>query len=242
MKSLIEVVIQTLLAFFSILYITRLLGRQQVSQLTVYEYINGITFGSIAANMATDIEKNTGYHLIGVVLFGALTYFINKIAVKKRSISKILQGEPVLVIQHGQILESNLKTIGYSMDDLMMLLRAKDCFSPEDVEYGVLELDGALNVIKVGDKRSVTLGDLNIKPQDESIPTELIIGGSVIYENLRKRQLTGKDLMNELKKLKIKAVSEVMYATVDTGGKFYIDKFDDKLDPGSDISEDNSGV
>lgn len=242
MKNLIEVVIQTLLAFFSVLYIARLLGRQQVSQLTVYEYINGITFGSIAANMATDIDNSTGYHLIGVVLFGALTYFINKLAVKKRSLSKILQGEPVLVIQNGQILEANLKTLGYSIDDLMMLLRTKDCFSPEDVEYGVLELDGALNIIKVADKRSVTLGDLNIKPQEESIPTELIIGGSVIYENLKKRQLTGKDLMKELKKFKVKSVSEVMYATVDTGGKFYIDKFDDKLDPGSDISEDNSEV
>ena len=242
MKNLIEIVIQTLLAFFSVLYIARLLGRQQVSQLTVYEYINGITFGSIAANMATDIENHTGYHFIGVVLFGILTFLVNKVAVKKRSLSKILQGEPVLIIQHGQILEKNLKTIGYSMDDLMMLLREKDCFSPADVDYGVLELDGSLNIIKVGAKREVTLGDLNLTPEDESIPTELIIGGSVIYENLKKRQLTGKDLMKQLKKLKIKSVTEVMYATVDTGGVFYIDKFDDDLDPGSDMSENNEGV
>lgn len=242
MKNIIEIIIQTSLAFFAVLYITRLLGRQQVSQLTVYEYINGITFGSIAANMATDLDKHTGYHLLGVVLFGLLTYLINRIAVKKRSLSKILQGEPVLVIQNGQILEKNLKTIGYSIDDLMMLLREKDCFSPEDVEYGILELDGALNVLKVGEKREVTLGDLNITPKDESIPTELIIGGSIIYENLRKRQLSGSDLMKELRRQNIRKVSEVMYATVDTSGKFYVDKFDDKLEPGSDMSEDNSKV
>ena len=242
MKNIIEITVQTLLAFFSVLYITRLLGRQQVSQLTVYEYINGITFGSIAANMATDIENNTVYHFIGVILFGILTYAVNKIAIKKRTLSKILQGEPVLVIQKGQILEKNLKTLGYSIDDLMMLLREEDCFTPKDVEYAVLELDGVLNIIKVADKREVTLGDLNLTPQDESIPTELIIGGSVIYENLKKRQLTGKDLMKQLKKLKIKSVSDVMYATVDVGGTFYVDKFDDKLDPGSDISENNEGV
>lgn len=242
MNNLIEVIVQTLLAFFSVLYIARLLGRQQVSQLTVYEYINGITFGSIAANMATDLENQTGYHLMGVVIFGILTYAVNKVAMKKRSLSKILQGEPVLVIQKGQILEKNLKTIGYNIDDLMMLLRAEGCFTPKDVEYAVLELDGALNVIKTGDKREVTLGDLNLTPQDESIPTELIIGGAIIYENLRKRQLTGKDLMKELKKLKIKSVSDVMYATVDVSGLFYVDKFNDQLDPGSDISENNEGV
>ena len=122
MNNIIEVIVQTLLAFFSVLYIARLLGRQQVSQLTVYEYINGITFGSIAANMATDLENQTGYHLIGVVIFGILTYAVNKVAMKKRSLSKILQGEPVLVIQKGQILEKNLKTIGYNIVYLIMKL------------------------------------------------------------------------------------------------------------------------
>ncbi|AFS77680.1 hypothetical protein DUF421 [Gottschalkia acidurici 9a] len=242
MKSLIEITIQTLLAFFSILYITRILGRQQVSQLTVAEYINGITFGSIAANLATDLENHTWQHLLGVILFGALTYFVNKVALKKRSLSKVFQGEPVLVIQDGQILERNLKRLGYNVDDLMVLLRQQDCFSPDDVEFGLIEMNGSLSIIKVGEKRNVTLGDLNITPSDESIPTELIIGGQIIYENLKQRKLTGKQLMKELNKYKIDKVSEVMYATVDRSGKFYVDKFKDNIRPGSDLSENNKGI
>lgn len=242
LENIIEIIMQTSLAFFAVLFITRLLGRQQVSQLTVYEYINGITFGSVAANMATDLETSTWHHLLGVILFGVLTYIVNKVGLKKRSLSKILQGEPVLVIQNGQILEENLKITGYSLDDINMLLREKDCFTPKDVEYAVLELDGALNIIKVAEKREVTLGDLNLTAEEQSIPTELIIGGSIIYDNLIKRKLTGRDLMEELKKLNIKSVSKVMYATVDSQGEFYVDKFDDDLEAGSDISEDNQGV
>ena len=56
MFGIIEVIIQTLLAFFAILIYARILGKQQIGQLTFFEYINGITFGSIAAVLATDIS------------------------------------------------------------------------------------------------------------------------------------------------------------------------------------------
>lgn len=242
MKIVIEVIIQTFLAFFSILFITRLLGRQQVSELTLYEYVNGITFGSIAATLATDINQRTYQHLIGLILFGALTALISYIALKKRKFRKIIEGEPVIVIQNGKILEHNLKKVRYSMDEFNELLRQKDCFSPEEIEYGLLEINGDLSVIKRQDKRCVTLGDLNLVGTDETIPTELIIGGQIIYENLRKRRLSGKDLINNLKSFGIKKVDEVMYATIDKNGKMYVDKFDDNIDDTIDISEDNRGI
>jgi len=147
-----------------------------------------------------------------------------------------------LVIENGQILEKNLKRTRYSIDDLNIILRQSDCFSPDDVQYGILEVNGQLSVIKRGDKRNVTLGDLNLSPKKETLPTEIIIGGQIIYENLRKRELTGKDMMSNLRMIGIRRISEVMYATVDEVGKFYVDKYEDKLNPNTDMSEDNKRV
>ncbi|MGF7057605.1 YetF domain-containing protein [Brassicibacter mesophilus] len=242
MKLFIEVFVQTLLAFFSILYITRLLGRQQVSQLTFHEYINGITFGSIAATLATDVNQKTWQHLLGLILFGVLTFLVSLITLKKRSVRKVLEGEPILVIQNGQILENNMKRTRYNVDDLGLLLRQADCFTPDDVEYGILEMNGLLSVIKKGEKRNVTLGDLDLPPKPETIPTELIIGGQIIYENLRKREISGKDLINNLNMFGVNKVDEVMYATIDENGKMYVDKYDDKLKPNTDFSENNNGI
>ncbi|QEK12838.1 DUF421 domain-containing protein [Crassaminicella thermophila] len=242
MKELFEVIIQTFLAFFSILFITRLLGRQQVSQLTLYEYINGITFGSIAATLATDINTKTYQHLVGLVLFGILTGVVSMISMKKRSFRKVVNGEPIIIIEKGKLLEKNLKRTRYSMDEINQLLRQKDCFSPDEVEYGLLETNGDLSIIKRQDKRNVTIGDLNLVAPSESIPTEIIIGGQIIYENLRKRQLTGKDLINNLKMFNVSRVEEVMYATIDLNGKMYVDKYDDHLNNNIDISEDNEGI
>lgn len=242
MKTVVEVIVQTLLAFFAILYLTRILGRQQIDQLTFHEYINGITFGSIAATLATDVDQRTWQHFIGLILFGVLTFSVSYMTMKHRSISKVLEGEPILVIQNGKILEKNLKRARYSIDELSVLLRQVDCFSPGDVEYGLLEINGKLSIIKRGDKRSVTVGDLNLQPSPETIHTELIIGGQIVYENLKKKGINGKTLLNELKMYGVNKVDQVMYASMDQSGKLYVDKFDDKLTEKLDMSENNKGI
>ncbi|MTI69856.1 MAG: DUF421 domain-containing protein [Firmicutes bacterium] len=241
MKLFIEVVIQTFLAFFTILFITRILGRQQISQLTFYEYINGITFGSIAATLATDVNQRTYQHFAGLIIFGLLTGLVSLIALKNRTFRKVVEGEPILVIKDGKILEKNLKKARYSMDEFNELLRQKKCITARDVEFGILEMNGDLSIVKTPEKSIVTLGDLNIQKKAESIPTEIIIGGQIIYENLRKRKITGKDLMKELKKINITKVDKVMYATVDQNGEYYIDKYEDNI-KNIDFSENNEKV
>ena len=242
MLQFVEVAIQTVLAFFTILFITRLLGRQQISQLTLYEYINGITFGSIAATLATDLSQRTYHHFLGLVLFGILTSMVSLLALKNRPFRKVVDGEPILAIHDGKLLEENLKKARYSMDELNELLRKNSCFYINDVEYGILEINGDLNVIKKTHKRQVTMEDLNLTAEQESLATEIIIGGQIIYDNLKKRNVSGKDLMDRLKLLGIKELGEVMYCTLDTTGKIYVDRFDDELKPSLDISENNDNI
>ena len=239
---LLEIIIQTFLAFFSILFFTRILGRQQISQLTSYEYINGITFGSIAANLSTDLNGKTWQHFVGVFLFVLLTGLMSFISLKSRTFTKVIEGEPILVIKDGKILESNLKRSSYTIDELLMLLRQKDCFSPSDVSYAILETNGQLSLIKTPLKSSVTVGDLNLKPQSEDIPTEIIIGGQIIYSNLEKRKISGSILIEKLREFNISKISEVMFATVDSKGKMYVDKYKDDIDPIFDFSENDKGI
>ncbi|NBI07661.1 DUF421 domain-containing protein [Senegalia massiliensis] len=242
MKLFLEVVVQTFLAFFTILFITRLLGRQQVAQLTFFEYINGITFGSIAATLATDVNQHTYQHFIGLLLFGVLTGLVSYISLKKRQFRKVIEGEPIIVIQEGQILENNLKRARYSIDELNLLLRDKDVFSIEDVEFGLLEINGKLNVIKKSDKKTATREDLGISNSKDSLFTEIIIGGQIIYENLRERKMTGKDLMKMIKPFGINRIDEIYYSAIDENNKIYIDKYDDKIESQIDISENNRKV
>lgn len=242
MKDIIEIIIQTFLAFFTILFLTRLLGRQQIKQLTFFEYINGITFGSIAGTLATDLDNRTYEHLIGLLLFGILTGVVSYITMKKRSFQKVVEGEPVLVIQNGKILEKNLKRIRYSIDELNILLRDKDIFSAEDVKYGLLEINGDISIMKVDNKRDVTIEDLQGINNPDSLQTELVIGGQIIYENLRKKNLTGKSFMEMLTANGINNLNDVFYAALDENNKLYVDEFNDDFNKKVDLSEDNKNI
>lgn len=224
LKLVVEIVLQTLLAFFSIFFITRILGRQQVAQLTVHEYINGITFGSIAATLATDVNQRTWQHLIGLILFGLLTFLMSYVSLKSIPIARIMQGEPIIVIQDGKILEKNLKKFFYTIDDLNHLLRKKDVFNILDVKYGILETTGELSIIKAGTKVNPTVEDFGIVGKEEEILVEIIVAGNVIYDNLRQQNLTMRWLIDQLKMKGIEDTKDIFYATVDSNNRLYIDK------------------
>lgn len=236
MKVGIEVALQTLLAFFSILFITRILGRKQLSQLTVYEYINGITFGSIAGTLATDINQRTWQHLIGLLIFGILTYIISYICMVSRKAAEVIEGEAVLVIEDGKILEKNLQKFHYTSNDLNHLLRQKDIFDLKNVKYGILETTGEISIVKVAEQENVKVSDMGITGKEEELQTEIIIMGGIIYENLEKRNISAKWLIGQLKTMGIKDIREVFYASIDKDKQIYVDKMDDHLDSDLDIN------
>lgn len=231
---------QTVASFLILLLLTRLLGKQQVSQLTFYEYLNGITFGSIAANMATDDLANAPDHLVGLVTYGILTLLVSWLALKNRKIRKALAGEPVIVIQDGNILEDNLRKMHMDLDELTMLLRAENIFDYKELELAIVEQSGALSVMKKPAYQGVTRQDLHLHAKSKGLAVEVIIDGQIVYENLRAMDLDGKWLVEQLRQRKIAKASQVCLATVNKQRQLQIDLFDDVIPGMMDISEEDT--
>ena len=172
----LHVLFQTLLAFGTILVLTIILGKQQISELTYFEYINGITFGSIAAALATDIDSETGLHFFGLVLFGGLTFLMSFLTLKSRWAKKLLEGDPVIVIRDGKILENNLRKSRFNVDQILQLLREKDVFDVSQVQFAILENDGSLSVMRKPEHQQLTPKSLS-QPPKKSSPGADGIGG-----------------------------------------------------------------
>lgn len=237
---LFTVFLQAVLSFAVLFILARIIGKQQVSQLTYYEYINGITFGSIAANMATDDLANMGDHLVGLITYGILTMAISYVTVKNRKLRKVLNGEPVVVIEDGQILENNLRKMNLELDELMMHLRVKDVFDFSQVELAIMESSGNISVIKKPAYDNVTKGDLKIKAQSDGLNVEVIVDGQVIYHNLQSMKLDGQWLMKKLKERGVRGFREVSLATVNKKHELKVDLYDDPLPGMMDMSDGDS--
>lgn len=229
---------QTTLAFVTILVLTIILGKQQIAEMTFFEYVNGITFGSIAATLASDVDQKTAYHFAGLVIFGLLTLLTSFIALKSRRGRKLLEGNPVIVVRDGRILEENMRKIRFTMSEVMELLRKKDVFDLSQVQFAIIENDGTLSVMKKPPYQQPTFQNPITPPQTPKIPVELVVDGQVIYENLRTVGRTAKWLMDEIRKQhSVQSFQEVFYALMETDGTLYVDLRKDQLLQSNDGGE-----
>jgi len=231
------VFIRAIIGFFSLLIFARILGKEQISQLTFFDYILGITIGSIAATLTTDLSSRAWPHWVGLITWSVLGYLMEILSLKWRYAAKYLEGEPVIVIMNGKIMEDVLKKIRYTAAEILELLRNKEVFNVNEVAYAIIEPNGEISILKKPEYLPLTLKDMNIKAKPSGIGTEIIYEGIIIEENLRQLNKDAKWLLKELKKHGINDPSEVFLFTLDPGGNLYIDKYEDHIKKVTDIGD-----
>lgn len=229
MNEGLVVVVRSIIGFFSLLIFTKVLGKQQVSQLTFFEYVLGITIGSTASTLSTDLSTRAWPHWVALISWAVLGYIMQLITLKQRTMAKYIDGEPTVIIVNGKIMENTLKTMKYRASDILQLLRNKDVFDLKQVKFAIVEPNGEISVLKKEEYLPVTPKDMNISPSPSDIAIEVIYDGLIIEEHLKWFKKDKKWLKKELKKQNINDPSEVFLATMDNTGNLYADKYDDLM-------------
>jgi uncharacterized membrane protein YcaP (DUF421 family) len=231
--------VRSVIGFFSLLIFAKILGKQQISQLTFFDYALGITIGSIAATLTTDLSSRAWPHFVGLFSWALLGYLMQYITEKWRYAAKYIEGEPTIVIMNGKIMEDALRKMKYTAADLMGLLRNKDVFDLSQVDFAVIEPNGQLSVLKKPEYEPLTAKDMNISKSPSGISTELIYDGILIDQNLRQLNKSRQWIMKQLKSQGIQDVSDVFLATLTPSGSLYIDKYRDHITKVTDIGDYN---
>jgi len=217
---LLIVFIRTIILYFLIVIIMRLMGKRQIGQLQPSELVVAL----IIADLAAIPMGNTGIPLIAGII-PILTLFVceallSYISLKSQIARRIISGKPSIVIEKGNILEHELRKQRFNIDDLMEQLRLKNVSDIKDVEYAILETGGQISIILKTEKKTVTREDLNLKLPYEGLPISLIIDGYVNHQNL---SIAGHDinwLQNQLKKNNIKSPKDILFAYISEDKKF----------------------
>ncbi|MCM2979908.1 YdfS [Niallia circulans] len=229
MPEHIEVIIRSITSFGLLLIGARILGKQTISQMTIFDFVATISMGAISANLAFNTSIKVHHTIIAFSIYVIVIFLIAILSLKNRKARKFLAGDPTIVIQNGKVLEKNMNKMRYTIDYLNQQLREKDVFNVEEVLFAIIETNGSMTVLKKPQYRSVTRQDLMVQVLPEHrLPIELIMDGEIIKENLEQNNLSDSWLQSELRKRNV-TKNEVVYAVLAANGNIYIDTFTDHI-------------
>lgn len=237
MNEGLVVIVRAFIGFFSLLIFARIIGKEQISQLNFFDYVLGITIGSIAATLTTDLSSRAWPHWIGLLTWAALGILMELISTKWRYAAKYLEGEPAIVIMNGKIMENVLKKMKYRISEVLELLRNKGVFDVNQVDFAIIEPNGQISVLLKPEFLPLTPKDLNVKTSPSGISSELVYDGIIIEENLKPLKKDKQWLLDELKKQGIKDISEVFLVTLNPAGSLYVDRYEDHMKKITDIGD-----
>lgn len=222
MNEYISTALKSIVVFIILLILTRISGRKQISQLTFFDYVVGISIGSIAGNLVTDRNLNFYDGIIAILIWSIIPILVGLAAVKNITFRKLVDSEPLIIINKGIVEYKNMLKAHYNIGDLLMQLRDKDIFDITEVEFALLEPDGKLSVLKKSSYLNPTLKDLNIPSNYKGLMVDLIENGEILHQHLQLIQKNEVWLFDELRKKNIPSLKNILYAGYQTNGELYV--------------------
>jgi uncharacterized membrane protein YcaP (DUF421 family) len=197
-------------------FLTKLMGSKQISQLNMFDYINGITIGSIAAEMAVSDEVHDLLQpALAMIIYGATGLFLAWLTNKSLKCRKFISGTPLLLIENGKLYPENLKTAKLDIGDLLTRARSQGYFDITKIDYAIFENTGAISFMQSAKENPLTPKDLGYEKEADKLVVNLIMDGIVIEKNLKHCGKEMKWLFNQLRKQGYSSPEQIFLAVID---------------------------
>lgn len=207
-----DITIKLIIGFTSLFFVTKIIGKTQLNQITPFDFISAMVMGELLGNAIYDKGIGILYVLYTLTIWAILMLIIEKISQKFIKSRTVLEGNPDIIIRNGIIDREIMKKNKIDVNTLLELLRQKDIFTIQDVEFAVLEPSGTLSVLKKSGVMEVSRDDLGLPVKEVDLLTTLIIDGIVLYDNLDGIGLNINWLLKEIKKEGYQKIEDIFYA------------------------------
>ncbi|MEW6448317.1 MAG: DUF421 domain-containing protein [Bacillota bacterium] len=184
MNRVFAVFYRTVVIYFMVLLVMRLMGKREIGQLSPFDFVVAIIIAEVAALPMEEPEIPLLRGLLPLFVLAGLEVVFSYAALHSRWFRRMMCGTPQLVIWDGQILHREMRRARYNLDDLMAQLREKGYPDPAEVACAVLENSGRLSVVPRGESQPVTRGDLGLESGSTGLPRILVADGEVLDRNL----------------------------------------------------------
>lgn len=211
------VFLASVLSVVYLFFITKILGYRQISQLSPFDYVNGISIGSIAANLAIEPERWLE-HLIAISVFGALTLLCSFLTDKSMRFRRFVAGTPLVLLDHGKLYEKNFRRGKLDINEFLTLCRAAGYFDLSGIGTAILEENGSLSVFPKSADRPLTAKDMSLSLPEDELAAAVVIDGKIMHENLKTMSKEENWLRDELSRQDYSQIKDVFLATLTRSG------------------------
>ena len=218
----IKIILTSLGSLIALFASTKIAGNKQMSELSMFDYINGITIGSIAAEMATSLDGEFYFPLIAIAIYTMVMWLISYISEKSVKSRRFLAGRSILLMKDGKIDQKNFKKEKMYISEFLARCRINGYFKLNDIDTAILEENGKISFLPKAAARTVTTRDMGLSVTQDSIMYTVILDGHIMTENLKRSGKNKQWLEKELYKHKISNINDVYIAECDNDNLLFV--------------------
>lgn len=211
----LKIVILSVSSFLVLFLLSKVMGFRAIAELSFFDYVIGITIGSVAAEMCTNIDIEWWKGITAMVIYVLFDMAFILISQKTLVGRKIISGVPIVLIDNGKIVEKSVKKARIDLNDLEAAARVSGYYNLSDIQFAVMEVSGKISFMPVPGKRSLNPTDFNFTPERESLQVNVIMDGKIIDSNLSVAGISKKELVRKVRK-ENKEVEKIVLATIDS--------------------------
>jgi uncharacterized membrane protein YcaP (DUF421 family) len=214
------IMLRTIFIYFIILFVLRFMGKREIGQLSVLDFVVSIMIAELAVVSIENIEVPMMYSIIPIVILSTIQIILALVSLKNNDLRKLIDGKPSVLINEGKIDEGEMRKQRYNFDDLLVQLRQNKISKLSDVEFAILEPSGKLSVIEKQED-----ADDGYAPR---LPLPLILDGKIQNEHLEQINQTQLWLRQQMRKLGYRDIKKISYCALKARDTFFVDVKDEK--------------
>lgn len=214
--NFLEVVYRTFLSALTLFLLAKAMGRKQIGELNTFDYIIGITIGSIASEMTVNSDVSLISCIVAMAVLSLIGILISYGTTKSMFLRRFFTGCPIILIENGKIIEKGLNKARFDINDLLQECRINGYFDISEIAYAVMEANGRISFLLKSKYTPVTLSDMKIKASKKGLCVNLIIDGNIMMEHLKNINKDSAWLLTRLENMGYSDYSNILLASCDT--------------------------
>ncbi|MDF2520512.1 MAG: hypothetical protein K0R84_1140 [Clostridia bacterium] len=206
--------IRAAILYLFIVIIVRIMGKKQIGEMQPTELVLALVIADLSAVPMESLNTPILYGIIPILTLFIIEETFSFVALKSDKARGIIYGKPSILIEHGKILEKELRKQNFNINDLLEQLRISGFTSIDDVEFAILETNGQLSTVPKASKRPVNISDMKLKVEEEQLPVTAIIDGRIFSNNLKLLDLDDAWLEKKLREQGVESYKKVLLAYI----------------------------